>query len=454
MRLPYVHAYTIHAIGNDDWGHKMLANFEELILKCVDNNSRSHIREATRCYEAGAYRAAIVAAYISVCFDLIEKLKFLALSGDGEAKAKTTELEKLQKQQARGDQTAIPGLLSFERGLPLLFRDKFEFFGLIEYDHIDRLMTDRNRCAHPTFLHTEEPYHPSAEVARLHIRNALDLVLTQEPKQGKAALESMRLMICSEYFPKIESEVAIRIESSPLKSGRDILVRAFVDDASFGIATKDNPYYTKAAAVKAIEAVVALRPGVAFERYRTNIGKLLVETDKVAVRYGALMAIRSPEIANVLADAARSPLKIFITNPVGVSKASALERSLKIEWLRDFAKSEIAKLNSEEIRKARIPPADEIVERAVEIIVSVKNYEAANKVSDDLLSIMKYLTEDQIERILQAAEDGTADLSDAYGFEAMVQAIAIDNSIGIENIKLMLKSHNLKEPKWIDPNTL
>jgi hypothetical protein len=432
----------------------MLASFDELVLRCADDNSRSHIREAVRCYEAGAYRSAIVATYIAVCFDLIEKMRVLAAADDAEAKARVEELEQLQAIQLKGDPTAVPGLLRFERKLPELFRDKFEFFGAIEFDQIDRLITDRNRCAHPTFLHSEEPFHPSAEFARLHIRNALELVLTQEPKQGKSALKALRAIITSEYFPTDETEIRNRLEASPLKGARDGLVRAFIDEATFGVVSKESPYYAKPAAIKAAEALVAMRPGVAFPRLCANVGKLLNEASNVSVKYGSLIALRSPDVANALVDANKPALRAFIKNPSGMSKASILDRAMKIEWLKPYAIEEIGKLNSDEIKKLTRTPSTEIVERAVQIMLAAKSFDAANKAADDLLAIMRYLTEAQIRSILAAAQAGTADLRGAFGFESILQILAAENPIGKAALQGLLAEYEIDEPKWIDPTSL
>ncbi|AKI00640.1 hypothetical protein IMCC20628_01934 [Hoeflea sp. IMCC20628] len=95
----------------------MLASLDELATECVDETARAQIREAINCYQGGAFRAAIVAAYVAVCFDLIQKLRMLAASGDGEAKQAVERLEKLQDQNDRNNHQAISGLLEFERGL-------------------------------------------------------------------------------------------------------------------------------------------------------------------------------------------------------------------------------------------------------------------------------------------------------------------------------------------------
>lgn len=432
----------------------MLSNFDEAVFRCIDENSRLHIREAMRCYDAGAYRSAIVAAYIAVSFDLIEKLRILAASGDMEAKRLLDELEILERKRISNDPAAIPGLLKFERNLPVVFRDKFEFFGVIAYDDIQRLVVDRNRCAHPTFLQGEEPYHPSAESARLHIRNALDLVLTQEPRQGKAALDYLRGIITSSNFPKDEADVRVRLEVSPLKRARPALIRAFIDDVAFGAATKGHVYSSLGSGVKSAEAVVSMHPGIALERYSRNISKLLLSHDADVLRAGAVMALRLPDVGNLIDEASRPAIRDFIKAPLRTSKANAVQRALKIGWLRDFAADEAKTLTSSEIRAARLPPAPEVVDRAVNIIDSISSVEGANEIFSDLLGIMKFVSTEQIRIILKNTRTGILDSQSVFGFNAVLQVMASENPIGKDGLQKILAEFKIPEPKWLDPTDL
>lgn len=52
----------------------MLQDLDELVLKCRDERARAYIREAVLCFKAGAYRSAIVATWIAVAFDVIDKI--------------------------------------------------------------------------------------------------------------------------------------------------------------------------------------------------------------------------------------------------------------------------------------------------------------------------------------------------------------------------------------------
>src|SRR5690606_5939373 len=70
-----------------------LVDLDELILRCRDEKAKTYITEAVASYRAGAYRSAIVGSWIAVCFDIIEKLRELALAGDKEAEKQIADLE-------------------------------------------------------------------------------------------------------------------------------------------------------------------------------------------------------------------------------------------------------------------------------------------------------------------------------------------------------------------------
>lgn len=99
----------------------MISNFEELTIRAANEGSRENIREAIRCYETGSFRAAIVSAYVSMCFDLLDKLRQLSESGDGKAKAEIDKLDKYNDQLKLGNTSVMKEILEFEKGLLDLF---------------------------------------------------------------------------------------------------------------------------------------------------------------------------------------------------------------------------------------------------------------------------------------------------------------------------------------------
>lgn len=50
--------------------------------------------------------------------------------------------------------------------------------------HLQRLRENRHLCVHPAFSAEAELFEPSPELVRLHLVNAINLVLSQEPLQA------------------------------------------------------------------------------------------------------------------------------------------------------------------------------------------------------------------------------------------------------------------------------
>jgi hypothetical protein len=73
-----------------------------------------------------------------------------------------------------------------------------------------------------------EIFNPPAELARVHIRNAVEYVLQYPPAQGKYALENLLSEVDSEYFPNTPEKALIALQKSPLLKARTSLVRNFI----------------------------------------------------------------------------------------------------------------------------------------------------------------------------------------------------------------------------------
>jgi hypothetical protein len=142
-----------------------LIDLDELVATCRTDEARHYVSEAVACYNVGAFRACIVAAWIAVVFDLLDKIRELALGGDAEAQRITNEVAALQPRTEAGDTGAIRRTLEIEREILNIANDKFGFFEGQQLVDLRRLYDDRNRCAHPTYKGIDQPYSPSAELA-------------------------------------------------------------------------------------------------------------------------------------------------------------------------------------------------------------------------------------------------------------------------------------------------
>src|SRR6476469_8414791 len=119
-----------------------LADLDELVMSCRTEQARAYIAEAVASYKAGAYRAAIVATWIAVVYDLLAKVRELAVGGDGAAQSIVTELGTLQPRVEAGDQSAIRRILDIERTIVQVANDKFGFFDGQQLIDLNRLAAD------------------------------------------------------------------------------------------------------------------------------------------------------------------------------------------------------------------------------------------------------------------------------------------------------------------------
>jgi hypothetical protein len=200
----------------------MLTDLDELVSECADPRSRKYIREAVQCYKAGAYRASVVACWIALAFDLVDKIREVGASGDLGAQEAIARFDNARKNHD------VREALAFEKDLLTLARDNFEFISQLEFLDLSRLADDRNRCAHPSQVSDNEVFEASPELSRLHIVNATRYVLSKPPAQGKAALERLLADLGSRFFPSKRADVRTFLEAGPLAKPRESLLRNYL----------------------------------------------------------------------------------------------------------------------------------------------------------------------------------------------------------------------------------
>jgi hypothetical protein len=179
-----------------------ISDLDEMLLRCRPGIAKAYAEEAVGTYRAAAYRACIITTWIAVSFDLIDKIRELALFGSNEAKQQIASFDLWQEEIACGNLATLQKALNFERDLLGYVRDKFELIDGQQYIDLKRLQDDRNRCAHPTLQREGAPYQPTGEMARAHLCNAIIHLLQQPPVQGRSALAEVRKLVSSAYFPQ------------------------------------------------------------------------------------------------------------------------------------------------------------------------------------------------------------------------------------------------------------
>lgn len=421
-----------------------LADIEAISLRCRSDQSKLYISEALQCYRAGAYRATIVTCWIAVVFDLIDKIRELALSGDGTAKDLETKYEQYIKQIDAGNPQGIQSALEFERDILETCRKDLEFFDPQQYVDLTRLKEDRHRCAHPSFQKVGVPYAPSAEQARLHIRNAIVHVLSQAPIQGKAALAELKTMVCSAYFPLDPDKALNQIRSSSLNSANEALVKGFIDQLVFGFFARDDALFYKTQVMVALNATHEMYPALAEERLRKQLNKVVREVPDESFPGAAYLVTAVTQGWEVLEGSGRDKLRQFIQHGPTDQVLAGLNTLSAISDLSSAIQTRVNALDFDDLASAIEShgvkgPAKE---RALYFLSQSYSWDRANTVfSKAILPIFDVLTHDDVVRIVKMPTDHSSDLPGAHGYELFLKKVREGELIENNELNSLLREN-------------
>eukprot|EP01107_Rhizomastix_libera_P006632 TRINITY_DN20790_c0_g1_i1.p1 TRINITY_DN20790_c0_g1~~TRINITY_DN20790_c0_g1_i1.p1 ORF type:complete len:429 (+),score=23.45 TRINITY_DN20790_c0_g1_i1:449-1735(+) len=415
-----------------------LIDLDELILKCRDDRAKAYISEAVASYRSGAFRSAIVGTWIAVCFDVIEKLRELALSGDKEAEKYAEELEKTRKS---GD---IAKALKFERELLELARDKFELISHIEFIDLERLQEDRNRCAHPSLISEDQVFSPSAELARVHIHSAVNHLLQHPPVQGKYALDRLVKEVDSEYFPDNKSKAKVSLASGPLRKPRESLVRNFVVVLIKKLLKEDTDWKFKRRVAAALNAVLELQPQGYSATFSEKLSPLLRSLEDTELKRVIAFFELTTDTWQYVEGDVRQRIESFI---------SALPSNLidDVAFLLSFAPlrkqmlSRITAATREELKNTIffiLPP--EVADRLITLYLESRNFDQANEWAKQLAIYASDFNEDQIRRIVTNAAQNEQIF---YSFElgALLNVLRSRKKISEEEFDDLLMNNGLSK---------
>ncbi|MBB1177660.1 hypothetical protein [Brevundimonas aurantiaca] len=192
-----------------------------LLTKVRNPQSRTYFLDAVRAYKAGALRAALTAAWVAIAYDLIAKYRELSAMGDAAA---TAFLQSWDNATAIND---IRQLLQLEGRILEDAADNTQAISQIAGRQLERLREDRHLCAHPAFSAEALLFEPTPELVRMHLVNAVDLVLGQEALQGRAIFEVFDGDVQSSGFPADHTRILDYVEQRYLARVRPQNIRNF-----------------------------------------------------------------------------------------------------------------------------------------------------------------------------------------------------------------------------------
>lgn len=225
----------------------------DILLTRVRNPpSKKYFLDATRAYKAGALRGALTSIWVAVVFDLIAKYRELTAMGDAAAAAFVADWDAA----THGDD--IRRLLQLEAAIVSDATEKTQILNRVSRTHLERLREDRNFCAHPAFSAEAELFEPSPELVRLHLVNAVELVLSQEALQGKAIFDQFDNDVQSTGFPTdhprildyVEQRYLLRVRQSSVINFGTVLTKSLL---------KGVPAQWEAESSKIASSLVAIR---------------------------------------------------------------------------------------------------------------------------------------------------------------------------------------------------
>jgi len=192
-----------------------------LLTRIRRTQSKVYFLDAVRAYKAGALRAALTSAWVALVYDLIAKYRELSALGDAGA---TAFIQGWDAATAAND---VRRLLQLEATILDDATNITQVVNKIAHTHLQRLRDDRHLCAHPAFSAEAELFEPSPELVRLHLVNVVDLVLSQEPLQGKAIFDLFDVDVQSAGFPSRHAQILDYVEQRYLERVRPQNIRNF-----------------------------------------------------------------------------------------------------------------------------------------------------------------------------------------------------------------------------------
>lgn len=430
---------------------EQLSNLDELVLRCRTEQSKEYIKEAVGCYRVGAFRACIVNTWIALVFDLIDKIRILHFSGNAKATLLFEKFKTYQEQIEKGSDQGLIGSSNFERNILKTVSQELGFFSSQELEDLDRLRKDRHRCAHPSQQSLDLPYKPSAELARLHLRNTIVSVLAQQPVQGKAALDELLGLITSKTFPKSlngQINAQKQLEASAIYNGSDSLINNFIDMVLYGYIDENSPLYRNIRARLALVALSNIHYEKTISRVAEQSNKIIKKLPDTEFIYGILHVIVVRDVWGILDQGFKERIKqYFRTKDVYVEFPQFLKRAYFIADLALIIDEYIEGLNDKNILTKIVSKGFKsrtLVEKTKQIYLDSNNLKDTIKIIQVLLSpIVESFNKNDIENIIQSTDKELLGLAESGEFIDFLSTIVDEDILAQDELEKLLSDNDL-----------
>lgn len=421
-----------------------LADLDTLVLRCRAERSRDYVSESIQCYKAGAYRSAIVNVWIAVVFDLVDKIRDLALAGDANAQRINSRYESYIDQINTGNDQGVKNALEFERTIIGTCGTDLGFFDHQQMRDLQRLREDRHQCAHPSFQSAGIPHRPNAELARLHLRNAVEHVLSQPPIQGRAAIAELLTTVASDYFPRDHHQASIALRQTPLANPSEALVRGLVDSLIFGFAQPDNPVTGKIQVGAVLSVLLDSHRAIAEPRISLQLSKLIRQVGDPGLPAVARLVAATPEMAGLIDEAARVRMGEFLRS----GPEAEVMPALAVGRHPTFAGAANQRIQTMGVDRLSVAIQEHDLgalakERSLQLLSESRSWNTSNDVIEKLITpLFDTLTREDLERIIRMPRETGADLPGSTMYGRLIRQVDRLGVIPVDELDPLVTEYN------------
>ena len=375
-------------------------DLDVLLLRIRNSQSKVYLLDAVKAYKAGALRASITSIWVALVYDLISKYRELSAAGDAAATAFTTRWD---------NATALSDtrtLLQLERDILDDATNVTQIINTMALVQLQRIRDDRHLCAHPAFSTEAELFEPTSELVRLHLVNAVNLILSREPLQGTAILNQFGADVQTPGFPTDHDRILDYVEQRYLSRVRPQNIRNFgvvlAKSLLKGTPPELDPYHTKI-----VSSLIALRErsGEAWPDLETAIVRL-VDNLEPEFRARAISFVAAvPGFWPQLQDATRTALIETATNTdPGELEDYRILGGVSLEPLRAPILHLIAGLTRSQLGDALSQQAlPELWDRAIEVYAASGGYRSSERNFLSLIApFVDHVDASQLDQLLNA----------------------------------------------------
>ncbi len=416
-----------------------LEDLDKLLSKCRNKYAKQYIQEAIQCYQAGAFRAAILSIWAAVTFDLFDKLKELAVAGEATAGKLIASIEK------KADISDTVEFACLEKDFITIARDRFELISYADSIDLMRLQQDKKRCIKPLLNPGDEIFEPTSELVKVHIVSAITHLLQHPAYYGKGELDLLINYIESQAFPTNKEQIIYFLKDSVLAHARDSLFKEFFTYLIEKCISYELTFQQKIRYYIIFNTTIELYKRISHRILQVELPKIAATIKDQNVEQILYLVSYSPKIWPFFDDTSRKKVANYVRN-LPINNVKLVKWLLSYGPLKKDIEYRIGSLTDEELTSIISGGAKSLnpifLDRIVDFYAQSPSYEYSNEWMVKYYAYIRYFKPKHVEKIISSA--GKNDyITGSYNFEELI--INMRNTLIIPTAKFdeLLVQHGL-----------